>query len=204
MSFITPLLQIVSSFIIDVISSLGYTGIAILMAIESANIPLPSEIIMPFAGFLAFQQKFSLVLVALAGAIGNVAGSTISYLIGFYGGRPFILKYGKYILITKKELEHGEKWFKKHGSSSAFISRLFPIIRTFISLPAGIAKTDIKKFTFYTFLGSFIWSYFLAFIGFKLGENWNSIAHYFRNFDFLIVIIILLAAFLFWRRHRKK
>lgn len=201
MTFVSGILKIISGFIMNVISSLGYPGIVILMAIESMCIPLPSEIIMPFAGFLAFQGKFSLLFVALAGAIGNVIGSVLAYYLGFYGGRPFILNYGKYILITKKELEHAEKWFSKYGSSSSFFSRLLPVIRTFISLPAGIAKTNLKKFIIYTFLGAFIWSYFLAFIGFKLGQNWNSIEQYFRNFDFILLIIFIVLVIWFIRSH---
>ncbi|MBI5148240.1 DedA family protein [Candidatus Pacearchaeota archaeon] len=204
MTFISNILAVVSAFIITVISGMGYLGIVLLMAIESACIPIPSEIIMPFAGYLAFQGRFSLFFVALAGAMGNVIGSLIAYGIGYYGGRPLVLRYGKYVLVKEKELKNAEKWFKKYGPSSAFLSRLMPVIRTFISLPAGIAKADIKKFTAYTFIGSFIWSYLLAFIGFKLGEKWSSIESYFRNFDFLIVIVIILAIFLFWRKHRNK
>lgn len=203
MTFVSSIFQIISSFIMNVISSLGYFGIVLLMAIESMLIPLPSEIIMPFAGFLAFQHRFSLVLVALAGAIGNVIGSLIAYYAGYYGGRPFVIKYGKYFLIHHKELENSEKWFKKYGSSASFFSRLLPVIRTFISLPAGIAKTNIKKFVLYTFLGSFIWAYFLAFIGFKLGQNWNAIEIYFRKFDFVLAIILAILLFLFIRRHLK-
>lgn len=163
---------ILTNFIIHVISSMDYFGVALLMGIESACIPLPSEIIAPFAGYLVHTGQFSLFGVAIAGGFGSMAGSFITYEIGKYGGRPFVEKYGKYILISKHDLNLADNFFKKYGNLSTFIGRLLPVVRTFISLPAGIAGVPRIPFLFYSFLGSFIWTYILAYFGMKLGENW--------------------------------
>ena len=179
----------ISAFTIDLIASAGYFGVFFLMALESACIPIPSEIIMPFSGFLVWEGRFSLPLVTLLGALGNVIGSLAAYYAGFYGGRPLIEKYGKYFLVSKKEIDRAEAWFLKYGNFSIFFSRLLPVVRTFISFPAGISKMNIGKFTLYTFLGSLIWSFILTYIGVIMGENWQNIEGYFRKFDWLIVII---------------
>jgi membrane protein DedA with SNARE-associated domain len=147
---------------------------------------------MPFAGYLAAAGKLSLWLVVIAGTIGNLVGSIIAYFIGYYGGRPLIEKYGKYVLLDMHDLERAERWFGKYGSASIFFSRLLPIVRTFISLPAGIAKMPLGKFCFYTLLGCLPWSVFLTYIGIVLGENWKSIEIYFRKFDWLILIFVIL------------
>lgn len=195
--------------IIATISTLGYGGIVILMAIESACIPLPSEIIMPFSGYLAFTGRFDLVWVATAGAIGCNLGSTIAYAIGFYGGRPFIEKWGAYVLISRRDLDWAQRFFKRYGSITVFVSRLLPVVRTFIALPAGIAGMSQAKFQIYTFLGSWPWCYVLAYIGFKLGEHWNSDPRFkdaLHRFDGLIVAAIVLAiGWYVWRRmqHRQ-
>jgi len=178
--------------IIKIISESGYLGISILMALESACIPIPSEVIMPFAGYLVSAGRFSLWLVIFWGAIGNLIGSIIAYGVGFYGGRPLIAKYGKYILLRQEELDKAQRFFGKYGNLSVFFSRLLPIIRTFISLPAGIAKMRFGRFCFYTFIGSFFWSAFLAYIGVFFGENWDVIGIYFRKFDWLIAILIII------------
>ena len=195
--------------IIATISTLGYGGIVILMAIESACIPLPSEIIMPFSGYLAFTGRFDLVWVATAGAIGCNLGSTIAYAIGFYGGRPFVEKWGSYVLISRRDLDWAQRFFKRYGSITVFVSRLLPVVRTFIALPAGIAGMSQAKFQIYTFLGSWPWCYALAYIGFKLGERWNSDPRFkdaLHRFDGLIVAAIVLAiGWYIWRRwqHRQ-
>ena len=155
---------------------------------ESACIPIPSEIIMPFSGYLVATGKFSLWLVIIFGAIGNLLGSIVAYAIGAYGGRPFIEKYGKYILIRRDELDRAQKFFEKYGNLSIFLSRLLPIIRTFISLPAGIARMKFWKFCFYTLIGSLFWSGLLAYIGVFLGSNWQSMEIYFRRFDWFIFL----------------
>jgi membrane protein DedA with SNARE-associated domain len=200
MSFI---INLVTHFVVNIISTLGYFGVGLMMAIESACIPLPSEIIMPFAGFLVAQGRFSLLGVTLAGALGCVVGSIVAYVIGIYGGRLFIEKYGRYILVSRRDLDLADKFFNKYGSSAIFLSRLLPVVRTFISLPAGIAKMNFTKFVVYTFLGSLPWCYALAYVGKKLGDNWDTLGVYFHRFDFVIVIVILLGAAWYIRRHIK-
>jgi len=192
-----------ANFIISGISNLGYSGVAIMMAIESACIPLPSEIIMPFAGFLVSTGVFNLWGVSLAGSLGCVAGSVLAYFVGIYGGRSFIEKYGKYILITHHDLEVADKFFNKHGSSAIFFSRLLPVIRTFISLPAGIAKMDFNKFVVYTFAGSLPWCLGLAYVGKKLGDNWDTLGVYFHKFDAVIGLVLLAGVGWFVVNHIK-
>jgi membrane protein DedA with SNARE-associated domain len=198
---ITDLLAVIGGFIIHTINDLGYVGVAILMAIESAAIPLPSEIIMPFSGFLVLSGRFTIIYLSIAGAIGSVIGSVITYALGYYGGRALILKYGRFVLISEHDLNLTEKFFKRFGKLSTFLGRVLPIFRTFISIPAGIGKVPLIPFIFYTFIGSFIWSYFLAWLGFRLGENWQILETYFRKFDLLIGLLIII--FIVWwiRRH---
>jgi len=189
----------IASIIINIISGTGYFGITFLMALESACLPIPSEIIMPFSGYLAVLGRFSFWLVVIWGTIGNLLGSIAAYFVGIYGGRPFVEKYGKYILIGKEDLDSAQKFFEKYGNLSIFFSRLLPIIRTFISLPAGIARMPFWKFCFYTLIGSLPWSAFLTYIGVVFGENWLSLEIYFRKFDWLIgiLIIFLISWFLY-------
>jgi membrane protein DedA with SNARE-associated domain len=200
---IFSILSAISSFAIDFIENTGYLGITVLMALESANIPIPSEIIMPFSGFIVSLGGFSFWLVVLVGSLGNLLGSILGYALGYFGGRPFVKKYGKYFLISNEELEKSERWFSKYGSATAFFGRMLPIVRTFISTPAGVAKMNFKKFCIFTFLGAIPWSIFLTFIGLKLGENWQSIEVYFKKFDFVIAIIILIG-FGWWIFNRVK
>jgi membrane protein DedA with SNARE-associated domain len=198
---IAEIIAILAKFIIWGIDNLGYAGVALMMAIESACIPLPSEIIMPFSGYLVSIGRFSLWEVALAGAVGCVIGSIIAYWIGYYGGRPMAEKYGKYVLVTNHDLNLADNFFQKYGNSAVFISRLLPVIRTFISLPAGIARMNFWKFIAYTFLGSLPFCYLLAYIGKKLGDNWNTLGVYFHKFDIAIGIIILIGLIWFIKRH---
>ena len=198
---IADLIGVLAGFIIWGINLLGYFGVAAMMGIESACVPLPSEIIMPFSGYLVSTGKFSLIGVSLAGAIGCVLGSVLAYWAGYYGGRPMAEKYGKYILVTKHDLDIADKFFKKYGNTAVFISRLLPVVRTFISLPAGIARMNFWQFITYTFLGSLPFCYLLAFIGKKLGDNWNTLGVYFHKFDIVIGIIILIGVVWFIRRH---
>jgi len=195
------ILEPVGKWIIWIISSSGYLGIVLAMGIESACIPLPSEVIMPFSGYLAFAGRFNLFLVSVAGAFGCVVGSVVAYGVGIWGGRAFILRYGKYVLISQKDLSTAERFFARHGDWAIFFSRLLPIIRTFISLPAGIAKMNFPKFVLYTFLGSLPWCFVLAYIGKVLGENWMVIKGYFRHADIVIVIIIIFGIGYFVYRH---
>lgn len=201
---IGKIIEIVTTFIISGISVWGYWGVGAMMAIESACVPLPSEVIMPFAGFLVAQGKFSLLGVSLAGAIGCVVGSVLAYAVGLWGGRAFIEKYGRYILISHHDLTIADNFFNKYGSSAIFFSRLMPVVRTFISLPAGIAKMNFSKFVVYTFLGSFIWSWGLAYLGKTLGDHWDTLGVYFHKFDFVIGIVILAGAVWYVRRHIKQ
>lgn len=198
---ITSIITWLASLAIGIISSTGYFGVFFLMLLESACIPVPSEIIMPFAGFLVWQGQFNLWQVVLWGALGNLAGSIIAYVVGYYGGRPLVEKYGKYIFVSKRDLELADKWFSKYGQSTVFFSRLLPVIRTFISLPAGIAKMDFKKFCLYTFLGVLFWSYFLAYAGLIMGENWDNLRIYFEKFDFVIIAVVIVGIIWWVRRH---
>ncbi|OGQ48568.1 MAG: alkaline phosphatase [Deltaproteobacteria bacterium RIFCSPLOWO2_02_FULL_47_10] len=200
---IGKILSLLASFIIASISALGYTGIALMMAIESACIPLPSEIIMPFSGFLVSQGQFTLFGTALAGAIGCVIGSIAAYAVGRYGGRSFIWKYGRYILISHHDVEMADRWFTRYGQWVVFFSRLLPVIRTFISLPAGISKMRFIPFIIYTFLGSLPWCYLLSYIGYRLGEKWDTLGIYFHKFDTAIGMIIIAGAIWWIWRHVK-
>lgn len=198
-------LGFIVNFIINTISSLGYGGIILLMAIESALIPLPSEIIMPFSGFLVSSGKFNFWLVVTSGAVGNLIGSYIAYGIGFWGEAPvvrkFISKYGKFLLITVDELDRAEKFLNRHGTLVVFACRLLPAIRTVISLPCGMAKLPLITFSVLTFAGSFLWSTVLTYIGFLLGENWEIVRPIFAQFDFLIVGIGIIIVI--WYIYRK-
>lgn len=179
----------------------GYLAVALAMAIESCNIPLPSEIIMPLAGFLAFQGRLNLYGAALAGAIGCVVGSVVSYYIGSLGGRPLLLRYGRYVLISPHDAERADRFFARFGQVTIFVTRLLPIVRTFISLPAGIARMNLVRFIIYTFLGSLIWSYALALAGYNLGKHWEDIGGVLRRFDLLVAAVIVLLVALFLYRH---
>ncbi|MBI3495498.1 DedA family protein [Candidatus Berkelbacteria bacterium] len=194
---ITALLAIISSWIIALISTTGYVGIIFLMMIESAGIPAPSEVIMPFSGFLAHSGALNIWLIGLAGALGNLIGSLIAWWIGCRGGRPLIEKYGRYILLRQHELDLADRFFAKHGKLTVFIGRLLPIIRTYISFPAGIAKMDVKEFSLYTFLGALPWSLGLAYVGSRLGEQWENIKQYAHTLD-ILVIIVLVVAIVWW------
>ena len=198
---IDKIITLLAGFIIGTISRLGYGGIVLLMAIESACIPLPSEIIMPFSGYLVSTGEMNLWLVGLAGAVGCVLGSIVAYYAGAWGGRPFIEKYGKYILISHHDLDLADRWFQRHGDITIFVGRLLPVIRTFIAFPAGVAHMNLWRFNLYTFVGSYIWSLGLAWIGMKLGEHWNTLGVYFHRFDAAIGVILLIAVVWYVRRH---
>jgi membrane protein DedA with SNARE-associated domain len=204
------IIEIISAFIVATISLLGYGGVVLLMAIESACIPLPSEIIMPFSGYLVSRGEMNLWLVGLAGAVGCVVGSMIAYWVGMYGGRPLIEKYGRFVLISHHDLDLADRWFAKYGEVIVFVSRLLPAVRTFIAFPAGVARMNIPRFILYTFAGSLPWCIGLAYVGQKLGEQWDKdprLKTLFHRFDFVIGIVIMLAAaWWIWRhlRHGKR
>jgi membrane protein DedA with SNARE-associated domain len=202
------ILAFLAGSIVATISWAGYLGIAALMAIESACIPLPSELIMPFSGYLVSTGRFNLLLVATAGAIGCNLGSTVAYAIGNYGGRALIERWGAYVLIDRGELARVDRFFARYGNIAVLIGRLLPVIRTFIALPAGVARMPRLKFQIYTFLGSWPWCYALAYIGFKLGERWNSdprLREVLHRFDALVVAAIILGVGWYaWRHWRRR
>lgn len=191
-----------TNFIIQTISNSGYVGIFFLMVAESALIPIPSEVIMPFSGYLVSTGKFNIILVIIAGSIGNLVGALIAYFVGAYLGRGFVLKYGKYVLLKKSHLEIAESYFKKYGDRSTFVSRLLPAIRTYVSLPAGVAKMNLKKFAVFTLAGSIIWNTALTYIGLKLGDEWNSIRKYSDYFDAVVVIVVIVAIIVYWKKRK--
>jgi membrane protein DedA with SNARE-associated domain len=203
---IAKIIEFLSGIIVAVISAMGYSGIVLLMAIESACIPLPSEIIMPFSGYLVSTGQMNLWLVGIAGAVGCVLGSLVAYWVGSRGGRPLIEKYGKYVLVSPHDLDLADRWFAKYGEIIIFVSRLLPAVRTFIAFPAGVARMNLKRFVIYTFAGSLPWCLGLAYIGQKLGEKWNedeTLKTWFHRFDFVIGIVgVLLAAWWIWRHVR--
>jgi membrane protein DedA with SNARE-associated domain len=200
---VTRILEALAAFVIYVISQMGLPGIVLLMAIESACIPLPSEVIMPFSGYLVFLGKYSLWSVGLAGAFGCVVGSIPAYYLGMYGGRPLIEKYGKYILMSLHDLDMADRWFDRHGEATVFFARLLPVIRTFIAFPAGVARMEMKRFIAYTFAGSLPWCLGLAYIGMVMGEQWPTLRGYFHKFDLLIGAVIVAGIVWYVRRHFK-
>lgn len=201
----SPLEQEILQFINSVYTLIQWPGVVVLMAIESACIPLPSELIMPLAGWMLIKEQslpVTYVLIAGAyGALGCTIGSVIAYVVGVWGGRPFLEKYGKYLLISHQDLALADRWFNKHGSWAVFLSRLLPVVRTFISLPAGVAQMRFVPFLIYTFLGSFPWCAGLAYGGYQLGEHWEQLRALLRPFDPLIVALIVVFIALYFYRH---
>jgi membrane protein DedA with SNARE-associated domain len=183
-----------SAFILATILTLGYGGVVLMMAIESACIPLPSEVIMPFSGFLVATGRFNLQMVAVMGALGCLLGSYVAYYVGANGGRRFIERYGRYLLIAPHELETADRFFERWGSLAVFLARLLPVVRTFIAFPAGVSRMKLLPFSIYTLLGSYIWCLVLAYAGMKLGEHWKDLAPYFHRFDALIAILLVAGA----------
>ncbi|HLG51343.1 MAG TPA: DedA family protein [Chloroflexota bacterium] len=188
-------------FFEQVYRSVGYPGLIVAMAIESACIPLPSEIVLPMAGWMVSRNVFSLWGATLAGTLGGVIGSVITYWIGARGGRPLLERYGRYILISTHDLELADRWFARYGHGAIFFSRLLPVIRTFISLPAGIARMPFGVFILYTTLGSLPWSFALIYAGKSLGDNWEAIRTVLQKFDYLVLALILAGVGLYLYRH---
>lgn len=193
-----------AELIIAGMSSLGYAGLFLLMALESMIAPIPSEIVMPFAGFLINSGRFTLLNVALVSGLASVFGSLLSYWMGIFGGRRFIIKYGKYLLLDESHLEWTEQFFGKYGEKTIFISRFVPVVRHLISIPAGIGRMDLKKFCLYTFAGAIIWNTFLAWLGIKLGEKWSLIHDYSQQLDYVMIVVIIIAFSYFVYKHIKK
>ena len=178
----------------DIVSQLGYFGIGGGMLIESMCIPLPSEAILPVAGFMVADGAISYFWANIAVAAGSLAGSLIAYFVGYYGGRPFILKYGKSFFVSEEKFNKADHIFNKYGGTAVFFGRLLPIIRTFISLPAGIAKMDLKKFILFSLAGMLPWNAILIFLGYKFGENYDTIVRpVFKKFEDVVIVLIILA-----------
>lgn len=184
-----------------IIHALGYPGVFLLMLLDSANIPIPSEVIMPLGGFLASEGKMNLHLVAWAGSLGSTLGSGVSYWIGALLGKEFLLKYGKYVLLRPKEIAHAEHWFEKYGLAVTLWGRFVPLVRTFISLPAGFFRANFGLFMVYAFLGALPWCYLWTYIGFALGEHWEDVGKFMKYLDVLVVvgIVYLLVKFVRYR-----
>ncbi|MFA5992465.1 MAG: DedA family protein [Candidatus Pacearchaeota archaeon] len=198
------LVEFILSFATSIISSLGYFGVVILMALESMVFPMPSEAVMPFAGFLIHEGKFTILNVIIFSTIGTIIGSLISYYIGFWLGKPFFEKYGKYFFLNKHHLHQTENFFKKYGDKTIFISRFIPVVRHLISIPAGVSKMNIWKFLLYTILGGIIWNTFLTYLGIQLGERWELVHEYSKILDYVIVAIIIIAIIWFVIKMIKK
>jgi len=205
--------QIVIPFLNSLYGAVGYLGVTIAMTIESAMIPLPSELILPYAGFLVSDPTqveplthgpWSFWIVVIVATIGNTIGSVIAYAIGAWGGRPFLERWGRYLLIRPHEIEVAERFFERYGSATAFFSRLLPIVRTFISFPAGVARMPLGRFVAYSTAGAFIWSTVLVFAGVQLGARWQDIRHALQPFDLLIAmgVVALVILFIWWRLGR--
>ncbi len=197
------LIEAIRNFIVTTIEQLGYAGVFIAMLLESAGVPLPSEVIMPFAGYVAWEGKLTLIGVTIAGTLGCLAGSLVLYYIGAFGGRPLLDRYGKYILIRKSELDRADQWFAKHGEITVLVSRMLPIVRSFFSLPAGMTHMNITRFSLYTTLGSFVWCLALAYVGVLLGPRWSHVVRLFRYLNIAVVIgVVILIIYLIYNRRR--
>lgn len=202
--------QIVLPLLNSLYGAVGYLGLLAAMAIESAMIPLPSELVLPYAGFLVSDPAirepltggpWSFWIVVVVATLGNTLGSLIAYGVGAWGGRPFLERWGRYLLIRPHELELAERFFARYGSATAFVSRLLPVVRTFISFPAGVARMPLRRFIAYSTAGAFIWSTVLVYAGQQLGAHWLDIRHALQPFDTLFVVLVVLgvALFVWWR-----
>ena len=202
---ITRFLEALFIWISGVISAMGYPGVALLMAIESCCIPLPSEMIMPFAGWLVATGRFTLWGIALAGAIGCVVGSIPAYYAGMYGGRALVQRYGKYFLMSAEHLDLAERFFARRGEMTVLVARLLPVVRTFIAFPAGVARMPMGKFILYTFVGSFPWCLGLGWVGMKVGENREVLSAWFHRADAVIGVLIVAAiAYFVWKQTSRR
>lgn len=194
--------QLQQSFL-DFISVYGYFAVALLMAMENACIPIPSELILGFAGYLIFADQMTFTGAMIAGMIGGMVGSIFAYLVGSYGGRKFVDKYGKYFLVKKSHVDLAQRWFDKYGIRAVFFSRMLPVVRTFISLPAGFARVNFKAFLFYTFAGSLPWTALILYLGMLFGENWKKLLELGHEASIIVVIAILVVIAVYIYRRRK-
>jgi membrane protein DedA with SNARE-associated domain len=199
----------VVAFLTTLLQSIGWPGVVVIMTLESCNIPIPSEVTMPLAGWMLVQARGLSAWQAiwhggLFGALGCTIGSIISYWLGAWGGRPLLKRYGKWIMVHEEDLAQADRWFARWGDWAAFVSRLLPIVRTFISFPAGVVKMNFTRFTIFTFVGSFIWCALLAWGGYIFGSNWEELRAAMRPFDIPIAIIILAGVGYYIYRHVQK
>ena len=206
MSILSEIFAAIGGFALSTISLLGYAGIFFLMMLESMIVPVPSEFVMPFAGFLVAQGTFSFLLVIIASTLGSITGSLIFYYIGKTGGHRLVEKYGKYVLVDAEDIRKTEEWFQKRGDLTVFLARLIPVVRHLISFIAGIGKMNVKKFSFYTVVGAAIWNAILTYIGYMLGQHWKEVSQYLEQLDIIIVILLIVGCLYFAYRHitRKK
>ena len=204
METIFQLMLHMSKTVASVIEAAGYSGIAFLMALESTMVPLPSELVMPFAGFLAAEGRLNMWLVIFFSSLGSLAGSLVSYYIGKFGGIPLVKNLGKYLLVDEGDLETSERWFSKYGEATIFICRFIPVIRHLISIPAGVARMDVRKFCIYTIVGAAIWNAILTYTGYLLRENWEVLHHYMRPVSIVIFFILSIAFAIFFYKHVAK
>lgn len=204
METIFQLILHMSKTIAAVVEAAGYAGIAFLMALESTMVPLPSELVMPFAGFLAAEGRLNMWLVILFSGAGSLAGSLVSYYIGKFGGIPLVRKLGKYVLLDEEDLETTERWFARYGERTIFICRFVPVVRHLISIPAGVANMDIKRFCLYTVVGATMWNAILAYIGYILRENWEVLHHYMRPVSIGVFLLLSIAFAVFFYKHVAK
>lgn len=199
--YLAELLGSLGKFAIKTMEFLGYPGVLLLMTLESMIFPMPSELVMPFAGFLVTQGKMNFALVILFSSLGSLLGSLISYYLGYFGGNQFVVRLGKYFLLDVTDLEKTESWFRRRGEKTILISRFIPVVRHLISIPAGIGKMDLKSFCFYTVVGATLWNGFLAYCGFLLGKNWHLLREYSEKISLLLAALLLLAGVYFFMRH---
>jgi membrane protein DedA with SNARE-associated domain len=202
--FVTRVMGFIGTLAVETISSLGYLGVFCLMVLESMVVPIPSELVMPFAGFLASQGRFSMAGVIIVSTLGSIAGSLISYYIGMFGGREIVERWGRYLLVSRKDLDKTHSWFANRGESTIFVARLIPVVRHLISIPAGVARMNLGKFILFTVLGAGIWNSFLAYLGYALGENWESVRRYTEPLSIVMAVaIVALGVWFVWRHFKR-
>lgn len=201
MAIISQILAVTGGWAITITLALGYPGVVFLMALESMVVPLPSELILPFAGYLAATGEFNLWLVGIAATIGSLIGSLISYGMGSCGGKRLVRRFGRYLLLDEADLNATENWFRTQGEKTIFIARFIPVVRHLISIPAGIGKMDLKKFSLYTVLGAGVWNMVLIWLGFYLGQNWRQVRQYSEYLSLAVVALLIIAFIIFIVRH---
>ena len=202
MTFMIPktgLLRAIAEAVLELISTGGYVAVGFLMALESALMPVPSEVVMPFAGYLAYLGELSLAAVTLAGTVGNLLGSLLAYYAGLYGGRRFVERYGRYLMLSRRHLELAEEFFRRYGSAAVLISRLLPVVRTVIAFPAGMGRMNLTRFSLYTLVGSLPWCYMLAYAGYRLGPYWSKVMELTEDLELAVLLAVPLVIYVLYR-----